>query len=85
MLLPVCRLIVCPDEGPNNINPCCLLSQNVVYATFKEAAIERSLLADDSEYHRCMEQASLYAMAPQLRQLFAQILLKCELKQPAAL
>ena len=40
-------------------------------ATFREAARRRGLLADDTEWERCMTEAALFRMPRQLRSLFA--------------
>jgi len=45
-----------------------------VYATYKQAAIQRGLLEDDTEWQRCLQEASLFMMPSQLRELFASIL-----------
>jgi hypothetical protein len=46
---------------------------NRTYETFKEAAIQRNLLADDKEWEEAMEEAVSFKMPTQLRQLFAYI------------
>jgi len=44
---------------------------NIVYKTFKEAAIQRNLLADDKEWENALEEAGSFRMPQQLRELFA--------------
>ena len=59
--------------------------QDVVCETFKQAAIQRGLLEDDTEWHRCLEEANSHASAAQLRELFASILIHNAPADPAAL
>lgn len=46
---------------------------NVLYASFKEAAKARGLTADDTEWYWYLEKASSFQMHSQLRDLFAYI------------
>jgi ATP-dependent DNA helicase PIF1 len=46
---------------------------NIVFETFKEAAKSRLLLEDDSEWDRCLNEASLIHMPSNLRNLFCSI------------
>ena len=47
--------------------------KGIIYPTFKEAAMQRGLLLNDSEWQLCLEEASSFQMPVQLRQLFAYI------------
>jgi hypothetical protein len=58
---------------------------NVLYKTFKEAAIQRNLLADDKEWEDAIEEAGSFRMPPQLRQLFAFICIFGTPKNPRSL
>jgi len=53
--------------------------------TFKAAAVAMGLLSDDTEWDRCMDDASLVSMPAQLRSLFASLLLFAEMSNPLAL
>lgn len=44
---------------------------DVVFSSFKEAAMQRGLLQDDTEWLRCLHEASVLQMPFQLRQLFS--------------
>lgn len=44
---------------------------DVVFPSFKEAALHRGLLQDDTEWYRCLHEASTLQMPFQLRQLFS--------------
>ena len=43
-------------------------------ASLHTSCLRRGLLESDDEWHRCMEEASLYRLPPQLRALFATLL-----------
>jgi hypothetical protein len=47
---------------------------NVIYSSFKAAAIAFGLFDDDSEWQKCMEEAATFRMPKALRRLFASIL-----------
>ncbi|XP_056698595.1 uncharacterized protein [Spinacia oleracea] len=57
----------------------------VEFATFKEACNALGLLEGDSEWHEDLKAASSWAHAPQLRELFATILIFCEVTSPSDL
>ena len=66
------RLLLLHVKGACSYNDL-LTHQNVTYPTFKEAAKARSLLEDDSEWDRCLNDAVLVRMPQVLRKLFASI------------
>ncbi|XP_038701878.1 uncharacterized protein LOC119998611 [Tripterygium wilfordii] len=57
----------------------------VVYGTFKEACYALGLLGDDKEWSECLEEVAIWATGEQVRQLFATLLLFCEVSNPYAL
>ncbi|KAJ8914507.1 hypothetical protein NQ315_002780 [Exocentrus adspersus] len=57
----------------------------VVYNTFKEACQMRNLLTDDAEWRRALTEACARDMPRQLRNMFAYILLFCEVGDAHAL
>jgi hypothetical protein len=46
--------------------------------TFKDACIVMGLLANDNEWHQALEEAGLWALGRQLRDMFASMLMFCE-------
>ena len=54
----------------------------ITFDTFKAACIARNLLDDDIEWVKCMEEAATIKTGKQLRQLFAVLLLNCDLTSP---
>uniref|UniRef100_A0A453C8K0 Uncharacterized protein n=1 Tax=Aegilops tauschii subsp. strangulata TaxID=200361 RepID=A0A453C8K0_AEGTS len=54
----------------------------VVHPTYKSACYALGLLNDDKEGDNCIKEASHWASAPQMRQLFCTILLFCEVTDP---
>jgi len=54
--------------------------KNVVYPTFKSAAVARGLTLNDCEWQHCLEEATSFQMPYQLRQLFAYI---CVFQMPS--
>ncbi|XP_039601724.1 LOW QUALITY PROTEIN: uncharacterized protein LOC120523984 [Polypterus senegalus] len=54
-------------------------------STFKEAAQKRNLPRDDTEWQRCLQEATLLQMPHQLRQLFAIICALCNPTDPPKL
>jgi hypothetical protein len=53
--------------------------------TFKDACIAMGLLADDNEWHQALEEAGLWASGQQLRDMFASMLMFCEVTNPKQL
>ncbi len=53
--------------------------------TFKDACIAMGLLADDNEWHQALEEASVWASGRQLRDMFASMLMFCEVTNPRQL
>ncbi|GKF49656.1 ATP-dependent DNA helicase PIF1-like protein [Tanacetum coccineum] len=56
-----------------------------VCATFKEACFEYGLLHDDKEWSHAIAEASLWALGPQLRDLFVTMLIFCDVSRPQKL
>lgn len=57
----------------------------VEYHTFKEAAFHLNLLSSDEEWEKCLDEAVVFLMPPQLRQTFALICVFCAPTNPLAL
>jgi hypothetical protein len=53
-----------------------------VHDTFKDACIAMGLLADDNEWHQALEKAGVWASGQQLRDMFASMLMFCEVTNP---
>jgi hypothetical protein len=53
--------------------------------TFKDACIVMGFLADDNEWHQALEEAGLWASGRQLRDMFASMLMFCEVTNPIQL
>ncbi|KAL8134972.1 hypothetical protein AgCh_009840 [Apium graveolens] len=58
---------------------------SVVCTTYKDACFQRGLLHSDKEWHVALQDASNYATAPQLRDLFVTMLIFCGVSNPADL
>jgi hypothetical protein len=50
--------------------------------TFKDACITMGLLADDNEWHQALEEGGLWALGRQLHDMFASMLMFCEVMNP---
>nr|XP_017234917.1 PREDICTED: uncharacterized protein LOC108208855 isoform X2 [Daucus carota subsp. sativus] len=59
--------------------------EGFVCPTYKEACFRRGLLESDKEWHIALDEASSFASAPQLRELFVTMLLFCEVSNPLEL
>jgi len=53
--------------------------------TFKDACIAMGLLADDNEWDQAFEEANVWASGRQLRDMFASMLMFCEVTNPRQL
>ncbi|KAL4580135.1 hypothetical protein LXL04_016316 [Taraxacum kok-saghyz] len=51
---------------------------NLLYPTFRKAAVERGLVETDDNLSQCLTEASLFQFPAALRRLFATILIYCE-------
>ncbi|GJW53521.1 ATP-dependent DNA helicase PIF1-like protein [Tanacetum coccineum] len=56
-----------------------------LYATFKEVCFAYGLLNDDREWTKALSEASLWALGPQLRDIFITMLLFCNGAKPLKL
>jgi len=50
--------------------------------TFKDACIAMGLLANDNEWHQALEETVVWASGRQLRDMFASMLMFCEVTNP---
>jgi hypothetical protein len=50
--------------------------------TFKDACIAMGLLADDNEWDQALEEASVWALGQHLCDMFASMLMFCEVTNP---
>jgi hypothetical protein len=50
--------------------------------TFKDACITMGLLVDNNEWHQTLEEAGLWALGRQLRDMFVSMLMFCEVTNP---
>ncbi|GJV77002.1 hypothetical protein Tco_1323516 [Tanacetum coccineum] len=51
---------------------------DVLYTTFRRAALERGLIKSDDHIHACLRESSTHEMPDPLRRLFATLLIYCE-------
>jgi hypothetical protein len=56
-----------------------------VHDTFKDACIAMGLFADDNEWDQALEEADVWASGRQLRDMFASMLMFCEVTNPRQL
>ncbi|GKD44777.1 helicase [Tanacetum coccineum] len=62
-----------------------MIVNDKICATFKEACFAYDLLNDNKEWTRAIQESSLWALGPQLRDLFVTILLFCAVSRPLKL
>ncbi len=53
--------------------------------TFKDVSIAMGLLVNNNEWHQALEEAGLWALGRQLRDMFASMLMFCEVTNPRQL
>lgn len=78
------RLLLTKVKGPKSFK-CVLSYRRVTYETFKEAAIARGLVSDDSENEAILAEAASYQMPRALRATFAGLLLFNHVNNPVNL
>jgi hypothetical protein len=57
----------------------------IEHDTFKDACIAMGLFAYDNEWHQALEEVNLWASGRQLRDMFASMLMFCEVTNPRQL
>jgi hypothetical protein len=67
------RMLLNDVRGPKSFNDL-NMHNGTEYPTFKEAALAKGLLHNDTEYEACMQEAALSAMPSQIRRLFVTLL-----------
>ncbi|XP_020254383.1 uncharacterized protein LOC109831471 [Asparagus officinalis] len=78
------RLLLNVVKGPTSFDDI-KTKDGIVYPTFKEACQAWRLLNDDQEWQYVLDEASYVASGKQFRQLFAKLLLFCEVVNPQIL
>ncbi|XP_074346335.1 uncharacterized protein LOC141685109 [Apium graveolens] len=78
------RLLLNIVVGPNNYEDIRTVD-GIVYPTYKETCFHRGLLESDKEWHIVLADASVCASASQLRDLFVNLLVFCEVSNPLEL
>ena len=78
------RMVLNVAKGPESFEHLMTVNK-VTYRTFKEVCFAYGLLNDDKEWTRAISEARMWALAPQLRDLFVTILLFCEVSRPQQL
>ena len=78
------RLLLNIVTGPKSFEDIRRVGE-VVYNTYKEACFHKGLLDSDKEWHIALEDASVYANASQLRDLFVTLLVFCGVSNPKEL
>ena len=83
------RLLLLNIKGPESFDD--LLTDNtdpdnpIIYNSFQEAAIKKGLLQDEDEWHHCLDENAVDQMPSAMQQLFATILLNCDVPNPLEL
>lgn len=78
------RLLLTVQKGPTSFSDLRTVS-GVTYPSFKSACLALGLLEDDVEWKQCLDDAIVYQLPKQLRNLFALILSECHPADPQAL
>ena len=78
------RLLLHEVKGPTSFADLRTVDE-VVCETYHEACLELGLLADDKQWEKTLEEASIFHSAPRLRSLFSIILCHCRVSDPFAL
>jgi len=78
------RMIINYIKGPKSYEDI-LTVDGITHSSFKDACVAMSLLEGDEEWHEAMKEASLWATANQLRNLFVMLLVHCEVTNPLKL
>ena len=78
------RMVLNVARGPQSFEEL-MTVKNITYSTFKEVCFAYGLLNDDKEWTKAISEATLWALGPQLRDLFVTILLFCEVSRPRQL
>ncbi|GJY99326.1 ATP-dependent DNA helicase PIF1-like protein [Tanacetum coccineum] len=68
-------------RGPKDFDELMTVNNRLCH-TFKEACFTYGLLNDDIEWTKAIEEASLWALGPQLHDLYVTILLFCDVSRP---
>ncbi|GJW32129.1 ATP-dependent DNA helicase PIF1-like protein [Tanacetum coccineum] len=71
-------------RGPKDFDELMTVNNRLCH-TFKEACFAYGLLNDDREWKKAISEASLWALGPQLCDLFVTILLFCDISRPLKL
>jgi hypothetical protein len=75
------RMLLNIVKGPRSFKEIRTVN-GVLYPTFKSACYALGLLDDDKEWHEALNHASYWASGKQLRELFATMLVFCEVADP---
>ena len=78
------RMVLNVAKGPESFKQLMTVNK-VTYQTFKEVCFAYGLLNDDKEWTKAISEARMWALGPQLRDLFVTILLFCEVSKPRQL
>ncbi|GJS75785.1 ATP-dependent DNA helicase PIF1-like protein [Tanacetum coccineum] len=78
------RMLLNVVRGPLNLDELLTVNKRVC-STLKEECFAYGLLNDDREWTRAIQEASVWALGPQLRDLFVTILLFCDVIRPLKL
>ncbi|CAN6807622.1 unnamed protein product, partial [Brassica oleracea] len=78
------RLLINHLKGPTSFEDI-LTVNGVEYKKFHESCVARGLLDGDEEWHEAMTEAATWATPRQLRELFAMLLVHCEVSSPLKL
>ncbi|GJU87880.1 DNA helicase [Tanacetum coccineum] len=78
------RLLLCHQKGCKTLRDIRTINK-VVYNTFRAACEALGLLGDDKEWHNALEEASFSSTPTELRNLFVQILIFCDVADPMKL
>ncbi|XP_024984081.1 uncharacterized protein LOC112520008 [Cynara cardunculus var. scolymus] len=71
------RLLLSHISGPTSFKDLFTVN-DILYPTFRKAALERGLIETDDNLSQCLVEASLFQFPKALRRLFATILIYCE-------